>query len=99
MRKIDLLLTLWASVAATVSANRLSALDTLLHRSTSFYQEDAPESEDYLDSPDEPDDNDISDYDPQDLDFSSISEPELDEYYSEDAEIDNNNYNRVPEEL
>lgn len=100
MRKLDLLLTFWASVATTVSANRLSAPDTLLHRSTSFYQEDAPESEDYLDSPDEPDpdDNDNLDYDSHDLNFASISEPQFDEYYSEDAEIDNN-YNRVPEEL
>ena len=72
MKRINILLILWASIAAKASADRFSAPDTLHRRST--YHEDVPESDDYLDSPDEtePDDNDVSNYELQDLVISKI---------------------------
>jgi hypothetical protein len=100
MKRINILLILWASIAAKASADRFSAPDTLHRRST--YHEDVPESDDYLDSPDEtePDDNDVSNYDSQDLVFADISESELADNSSQDEVEDyNNNYNREPDAL
>jgi hypothetical protein len=100
MKRINILLILWASIAAKASADRFSATDTLHRRST--YHEDAPESDDYPDSPDEPetDDNDISNYDSQDIIFAGISESELEDNSSQDVVEDyNNNYNREPDAL
>lgn len=97
-------MTFLVSIAAAVSADRNTAADTLL-RST-HYEEDVPDSEDYLDIPDEPeaddddDDDDISSYDSQDLVVAGISETELDEYYIEGADVDNttnNSFDRSPE--
>lgn len=96
-------MTFLVSIAAAVSADRNTAAGTLL-RST-HYEEDVPDSEDYLDIPDEPeadddDDDDISSYDSQDLVVAGISETELDEYYIEGADVDNtnnNSFDRSPE--